>query len=54
MLFYFREKWKKTGITVAYDTVKMWGGRFSYLAIRAEVEVIGLSCNCREDVELKY
>lgn len=46
----------KTGITISreYDTMEMWGGSFSYLVIRVEIEVIGLSCNCIVDVELKY
>lgn len=56
--FILEKKKKKTEISIAYkpadDTVKMWGSSFSYLAIRAEVQVIGLSCNCRDDDELKY
>lgn len=56
--FILEKNEKKTGVTIAYklanDTMKLWGGSFSDLAIRAEIEVIGLSCNCRGDDELKY
>lgn len=29
-------------------------GRFSYLTVRAYIQVISLSCNCRDDGKLKY